>query len=108
MCPGQPAKGRESRQPKPGRERGHDAATIEHPNRCKIEKIEKIGRPGVCDQKGIIKGKTERVTRGRCQRTEYRPANFDDRFKQGYGGIMLDINERDEYSNVYRPAYCYA
>ena len=70
MCPRQPTESGESRQPQPGRERRHDAATIEHADRREIEKIEKIRCPGERDQKGIIKGETERVTRGRGQRTE--------------------------------------
>src|SRR5438046_8505856 len=94
MCPGQPAKSGESRQPQPGRERGHDAATIEHANRREIEEIEKISRPGERDQKGIIKDKTERVTRGGGQRTENRATNSDACFHPGVEGSFLEGNER--------------
>src|SRR4029077_3254800 len=105
MRPGQPAKSRESRQPKPGRERGHDAASIKHANRREIEEIEKVGRPGERDQKGIIKGETECVARGRGQRTEDRTANSDARFHPGIARCLLKGNEGAHKRNEHRRAH---
>src|SRR4026209_2415276 len=93
MGPGQPAKRRESWQPKPWRECGHDAASIEHANRGEIEEIEKVGRPAERDQKGIIKGETECVARDRGRRTEDRPANSDARFHPSVAWCLLKGNE---------------
>src|SRR6478672_84621 len=105
MRPGEPAKSRESRQPKPGRERGHDAASIKHANRREIEEIEKVGSPGERDQKGIIKGVTECVARGRGQRTEDRPANSDARFHPGIARCLLKGDKRAHKGNEHRRAH---